>query len=219
MRARFFILGSIFFAAVGAYAAPAITNGTPGNSYLSVPSGPSPSFGTLYSFDALTPNSMFNSAQYSAQGVTISSPDGLMVLPDSSQSSPNYLFDNSANGSANIKIATGATNQLGIGLADSDGVAITLQALNASGTGFGSLFSVTLPAAGLNPFNGYFVISDAAADIYGMQILQTTGNANFAGLGIDDLQVASTATPEPASVALLGAGVVLIAMTRLRKHA
>lgn len=194
-------------------AAPVLTTGTPANSYLSTPTAAKPSVGTLFNFDSLTPGSTFSSFTYATKGVTISSPDGLLVEPFSTETAPNELFDNSANGSANISIKTFGTNGIGIGIADSDPVTITLQALNANGVGFGSLFSVTLSGNTANPYNGYFVISDTSADIYGLQILQSTGNANYSGLAIDDLQVA----PEPSTLALLSGG-LLLGISRLRKR-
>jgi hypothetical protein len=216
VKANFLILSSIVLAAVSAGAAPIVGIGTPANSYLSTPTGPSPSFGTLFNFDLLMPGSTFNASQYAAQGVKITSPDGLVVEPYSTQSSPNELFDNSANGTANIKIMTFGTGEIGIGIADSDPVTITLQALNASGSGFGGIFNETLPAGGSNPGNGYFTISDTGYDICGVQILESVGSASYSGLAIDDLQVA--ATPEPAALALLGAGAVLLGVARLRKR-
>jgi len=217
VETNFLILGSMVLATASAGAAPILGTGTPGNSYLATPTGPSPAFGVLFNFDALTPGSTFNPSQYAAQGVKISSPDGLLVEPFSTQSSPNELFDNSANGSANIKITTLATQEIGIGIADSDPVTITLQALNAGGIGFGSLFNVTIPSGGSNPGNGYFTVSDTSYDIYGLQIVEKVGNVNYSGLAIDDLQVAPT--PEPAGLALCGVGALLIGMTRLRKRA
>jgi hypothetical protein len=197
--------------------------GTPGNAYLSKPTGPSPSFAPssdFFNFDSLTAFATFAPNTYSAEGVNISSPDGLVVYPYSTQSGPNELFDNSANGSANIKITTFGSEEIGIGIADSDvnaqGVPVTvdLQALNASGGGFGTVFAVTLPTDGSNPGNGYFTISDSKYDLYGLQITQPVGNAAlYSGLAIDDLQVEPT--PEPASLALMGAG--LIALAGIRK--
>ncbi len=219
MRARFVLLTSIFIAAMRVSAAPTLTTGTPADSYLATPSQATPSFGTAFSFDSLTPGSTFSASQYAAQGVTISSPDGLVVLPYSSQSAPNYLFDNSTNGTANIQITTGASNQIGIGISDSDSVNIQLQPLAIGGVAVGSAFNVTLPSTGVNPFNGYFVISDTTADIYGLRITQTAASASYSGLAIDDLQVSTVATPEPASLALLGAGALLFGITRLRKRA
>ena len=215
MRINFYLLSAVL-AAAGLNAAPVLTVGTPGNSYLATPTAPNPSFGTLYNFDSLTPNSTFNASTYAAQGVTISSPDGLLVEAYSTQSSPNELFDNSAAGSANISINTLGTKEIGIGIADSDPVTVTLQALNGKGVGFGSIFDLTIPAGGSNPGVGYFVISDTSYDIYGLQILQTAGNASYSGLAIDDLQVAPT--PEPAALSLFGVGTLLLGAARLRKR-
>jgi hypothetical protein len=221
VKAKFFIFASIL-TVVSANASPTLATGTPGNSYNSPPTGVSPRFGTLFDFDALTPMSTFNPATYAAQGVNISSPDGLVVYPYSTQSGPNELFDNSANGSANISIKTFGTEEIGVGIADSDitagGVPVTvyLQALNASGVGFGSLFTVTLPVDGSNPGNGYFMISDTSYDIYGLQITQPVGSVNYSGLAIDDLQVAPT--PEPSTFALLGTLSLLAGAARLRRR-
>lgn len=216
MKTNILKFASLALAAITLSAAPVITVGASGNSLLSTPTGPFQKFGTLYNFDSLTPNSTFASGTYAAQGVTISSPDGLMVLPYSTQSAPNELYDNSTDGSANITIDTFGTNKIGIGIADSDPVTIDLQALNASGVAFGTVFAETIQETGPNPGNNYFVISDSAYDIYGVQITQPTGNANYSGLAIDDLQVNST--PEPATVALLGAGSLLLVVSRLRKR-
>ena len=215
MKAALLIFSLIALTAASANSAPILGVGTPGNGYLATPTGPSPSFGTLFNFDSLTPNTTFNPSQYAAQGVTISSPDGLVVYPYSTQSGPNELFDNSSNGSANIKVRTFGTKEIGVGIADSDPVTITLQALNASGTGFGSLFNVTIPTGGSNPGNAYFTISDTSYDIYGLQILESVGKVSYSGLAIDDLQVAST--PEPATLALFGAGALLLGIARRKR--
>jgi PEP-CTERM motif len=222
VKAPFIFLSSIILAAATANATPALVTGTPGNSLLATPTGPSPSFGTLINFDSLTPNSTLTAGQFAAQGVTsISSPDGLLVIPFSSQSSPNEIFDNSADGSANITIslASGA-NEIGIGIADSDTVSITLQALNSSGVGFGNLFTITVPENTPTAGNAYFAISDTSNDIFGLQVVQSTGSVSNSGLAIDDLQFASatsTAAPEPASLALFGAGALLIGLTARRR--
>jgi hypothetical protein len=210
------LLLSAVLAAAGLNAAPSLIVGTPGNSYLATPTGPNPSFGTLYNFDSLSSGSTFSASTYGAEGVSISSPDGLMVEPYSTQSSPNELFDNSAAGSANISITTFGTNEIGIGIADSDAATVTLQALNAQGVGFGSRFSLIIPAGASNPGVGYFVIADAAYDIYGLQVLQPLGDASYSGLAIDDLQVASA--PEPATVALFCIGALMLGTSRLRKR-
>jgi len=145
------------------------------------------------------------------------------VYPYSTESGPNELFDNSVDGSADIDIdyAPGAT-AIGVGIADSDitaggsPVTIYLQALNSSGAGFGTLFSVTLPETDPNPGNGYFVIEDTTPDIYGVQITQPVGNsALYSGLAIDDVQVA----PEPSSFVLLTAAAALFGAFRMRQRA
>ena len=191
--------------------------GTPADSLLAVPSGPSLVIGNQINFDNLTPNSTFDPNTYAAQGVTISSPDGLIVLPYSTQSFPNYLFDNSPDGTANITIAlTNGTSEIGIGIADSDDPAnVTLQALGLGGVSLGSPFQVTIPENTNNPGNGYFAIKDTSSDIYGLRITETDGGPNYSGLAIDDLQTA--AVPEPATLTLLGIGVVGLAAYRRRR--
>jgi hypothetical protein len=217
------ILPSLFLAtAILAHAVPILTIGTPGNSLLSKPTGPSPIVGTLFNFDGLTPNTTFTANTFAAQGVSsISSPDGLFVLPDSTQSGPNELFDTSLDGSANIAILlAGGVEAIGIGIADSDPVSITLQALGSTGTGLGTTFTInlTIPANFKdpnNPGNLYLVLSDTTADIFGLKLLQTTGSVNNSGLAIDDLQVA----PEPASFLLLAAGISVLAFLHWRRQA
>jgi hypothetical protein len=189
-----------------AQADPVLIEGTPADSYLSTPTSAAPNLGGInINFDSLTPFATYST--YASQDVTISSPDGLEVLPFSTQSGPNELFDTSTAGSANISIGfTSGESAIGVGIADSDiqsngqPVSIFLQALNAGGTGFGSLFSITLPETGANPGNAYFVIQDSTAEIHGLQITQPVGNANYSGLAIDDVQV----VPEPSSILLLG---------------
>jgi len=206
---------SILFTAALAQAVT-ITPGTPENGNSASSTGPAPLFGTRFTFDSLTPNSTFSASTYAAQGVTISSPDGLVVSPYSTQSGPNELFDNSSDGSANIKIVlTKGTNEIGIGIADSDGVPVTIEALSSTGAVLGTLSS-TMPNNTVNPFNGYFVASDGGNyDIYGLAILQASGNAaSFSGLAIDDLQV--NPTPEPATLAMFGVGAVLLGAFRVR---
>ena len=198
-----------------ANAAPILLVGVPGNSYLATPKGPSPSMTVLANFDNLTPFASL--ASYSSPTVTITSPDGFTVLPYSTQSGPNELFDKSTNGTADISIKLPqGTDGIGVGLADSDPVSITLQALNSSGVGFGQVFSINLAATEdpKNPGNGYYALFDTTNDIFGLQILQSVGNPNYSGLAIDDVQI----TPEPANFALLGVGCALIALSRLRKR-
>jgi hypothetical protein len=197
-----------------AQADPVLIVGTPADSFLATPTSASPNLGGVkINFDSLTPFTTYSA--YTSQGVSISSPDGLEVLPFSTQSAPNELFDTSAAGSANITVnyAQGVT-AIGVGIADSDPVTIFLQALNAGDTAFGSLFSITIPETGTNSGNAYYVIEDTTPDIHGLQITQPLSNANFSGLAIDDVQVA----PEPSSFVLLTAGIACLGSLRLRKR-
>ena len=118
---------------------------------------------------------------------------------------------------SSLLFASGASS-IGIGIADSDPFAVTLQALAANGSALGSPFTVTIPSSGINPGNGYFAIEDSSKDIFGLEILQNSGNVNNSGLAIDDLQFASNA-PEPTTYALFGAGAVVLALLRKRKSA
>ena len=210
------ICGSLMLSLTVANAAPVLNTGTPANSLLNTPTAASPSLGVLYNFDGLTPTTTFNPTTYAASGLTISSPDGLLVEPFSTQTFPNELFDNSSNGTANITITLSkGTNKIGVGIADSDAVMVMLQALNMSGVGFGSIFSVNVNAGSTaNPGNGYYVLADTTPDIFGLKILQTSGSSNFSGLAIDDVQ---TTTPEPGSLFLLLIGISFLGWLRFRK--
>ena len=173
----------------------------------------------LINFDSLTPFSTFVPSTYASLGITsISSPDGLEVLPYSTQSFPNELYDESSNGTANITITLAhGTNAIGIGIADSDPVSVTFQALGAGGVDLGSPFVENLATteSQINTGNGYYVILDSTADIYGMTITQSVGNPNYSGLAIDDLQI----TPEPSSFLLMIGGVAAMLGLRFRKRA
>lgn len=197
---------------------PVLAVGTPGNSILATPTGPSPNLGgLLLSFSELTPFSTFNPSTYASRGVTISSPDGLLVEPFSTQSNPNFLFDNSPNGTANITISLAfGTNAIGVGIADSDSpVNIMLQPLGAGGVNLGSAFGVTIPQTTVNPGNGYFVVEDTTADIQGLRITQTISGATYSGLAIANVQV----VPEPSGFLLMAGAMAIIGSWRLRKRA
>jgi hypothetical protein len=198
--------------------ADSLITGTPGDDLLATPTGPSPNLGgILLTFSSLTPGSTFASSTYASEGVTISSPDGLIVEPYSTQSNPNFLFDNSSTGTANITISLAfGVAAIGVGIADSDSPAnIMLQALGAGGTDLGSPFSVTIPENTVNPGNGYYVVEDTTADIHGLQITETDGGPSYSGLAIADVQVA----PEPSSWVLMAGGLALIGFYRLLKRA
>jgi hypothetical protein len=104
-----------------------------------------------------------------------------------------------------------------VGVADSDGVSIKLQALGANGAAIGSVFTENLNTTNDVNGNSYFAISDTSYDIYGFSIVQSLGDANYSGLAIDDVQVA--AAPEPSVFALFGAGLALLGGLRLRRKA
>ena len=212
-RATCFTCVSLILAAAVANAAPMLITGTPADSLLSTPTQASPHFGSIYNFDSLTPNTTFDSNSYGPL-LMISSPDGLLVEPFSSQTFPNELFDDSSDGSANITISTSiGMNEIGVGIADSDPVTIMLQPLGSGGTPIGSPFSVTVPENTVTAGNAYYVIADTTPDIFGLQILQTSGSADYSGLAIDDVQIA----PEPGSLLLLMSGGAFLLWLRLRK--
>jgi hypothetical protein len=230
MKFKLTLCGSLLLLTSMAQADPVIVVGTPGDSLLSKPTGPSPNLGTLINFDSLPSCTTFPScptlspSTFAGQGVTsISSPDGLSVIPFSTQSGPNELYDNSANGTANITIDLAhGTDAIGIGIADSDGevtpsLTVTFQALGAGGTPLGSPFVENLnnTESAINSGNGYYVVEDTTADIFGLEIIQSVGNPNFSGLAIDDLQIA----PEPSSILLLAGAVAMLASFRLLKRA
>ncbi len=142
MKSRLPLHGSLLLlTALAAQASPVLIVGTPADAYLATPTGPSPTLNTLYNFDSLTPGTTFDPSTYGADGVTITSPDGLLVLPYSTQSAPNELFDDSSDGTADITISLAyGVDAIGIGIADSDPVSITLQALGAGDTDLGPAF-------------------------------------------------------------------------------
>ncbi len=212
----------LFLTALLTQAAPILIIGTPADDSL-LPNTPAlPKLGGLINFDGLTPCATFppsgctNLSGTTFSGVTISSPDGLYAIPFSAQSAPNELFDNSALGTASISITTaGGVTAIGVGIADSDAVTISLQPLSSSLTDLGSAFMVTIPETGSNPGNAYFVVMDANPDIFGLQITQSVASADFSGLAIDDVQ----STPEPSTFLLLSAGAAIFGALRLRKRA
>ncbi len=197
------------------------TAGTPSNSYHSPAIlTPSPNLDNLLiSFDTSAlenPNSTCVLApcpSLTLQGVTFSSPDSVQVIPYSTQSGPNELYDASSIGAANLTIAlTSGVEGIGVVIADSDltnagaPVTITLEALGLSNANLGT-FNVTIPETGANPGNGYFVVQDTTPGLFGLNIT-TAGNTNGSdsGLAIDDVQV----TPEPSSYSLLISGAALL---------
>jgi PEP-CTERM motif len=205
-------------------AGPVWSAGTPAGD-SSLPNTPaSPNLGgLLINFDSLASCPTFpvsgctNFSGNTFSGVTISSPDGLYAIPFSAQTAPNELFDNSAEGSASITVSTsGGLYGFGVGIADSDPVTITLQALGAGRVAFGPADVITITEIGGNPGNGYYYVQDTTPDLYGFTITQSVSDPSFSGLAIDDVQAA---TPEPSTFLLLSAGAAIFAARRLRKRA
>jgi hypothetical protein len=211
---------ALALAPILATATPVLIVGTPANSQLSKPTGASPNLGgTLINFDSLTPNTTFVPGTYAAYGVSsISSPDGLLAEPFSTQSFPNELYDNSPDGTANITIDLSiGSYAIGVGIADSDPVSVTFQPLNSAGNPLGTAFTENLAATenAVNTGNGYYVIEDTTPDIFGLQITQPVANPSFSGLAIDDLQ---STVPEPSSLLLLIGGAGMLYSFGLRKQ-
>ena len=204
-----------------AQAGPVLTTGTPGDANLATPSGPSIVLGNLINFDSTSSCTSSPCPSLALGNATFSSPDTLSVIPYSTQSYPNELYDNGTSGTqdgvANLTIKlNGGTTAIAVGIADSDAVTVYVQALNSAGAVFGTQFALTIPENTVNPGNGYYEISDTTPDIYGLLITQPVSSlGNYSGLAIDDVQ----STPEPSSYLLLTSGAALLFALRKRKRA
>jgi hypothetical protein len=192
-----------------AKADPIIVIGTPADTLMGVPAA-SPAWGdNVENFNSLAPFTTYSA--YTSFTTTISSPDGLIVLPDSTQIYPNQLFDNSPNGSANITISsTYPVCAIAVGVADLDPNPpnITIQALGAGGVDLGSPFIVNLldTESPTDPGNAYYAIEDPTADIWGLQITMPGSGSNIRGLAIDEVEV----TPEPPSFVFMASGLLAL---------
>jgi len=233
MNLKHMLCGLCFLlTSIAAHAAPVLIVGTPGNAYTLPTTSASPVLGGAWlNFDSLTPCQTYptcsTSPTYTQSGVTISSADGLAVIPYSTQSGPNEMWDASSDGSATLTITDGnGVEAIGVGIADSDDLSlyqeygvpvnITLQPLGSGDVDLGPAFTVTIPENTVNPGNAYFVIDDTTADIYGLQI--SAPATDESGLAIDDVQV----TPEPSSILLFAQGLIglsLLGAFRLLKGA
>jgi hypothetical protein len=214
-----FVGGALLGLASLCGAAPVLVTGTP--NYLGV--GLNPTFGTIINFDDLAPavsNSptgflQLSANQYAAQGVTsisnnsASSPLNAAVF--SQQSAPVYLTtgpsDNYA-GDITIRLAK-AAGSIGVGIMSDDTTPVTLNALASDGSVLAT-FSVLTSSSSSTPENGYWMVRDSSNSIQGLEVISA------ANLGIDDVQFAPV--PEPASVAMLGFGGLLLLLGLFRKE-
>lgn len=132
-------------------------------------------------------------------------------MPYSGQSQPNYIGPLDFSNIDILITLAQPTSEIGLGLLAGSSNNFILRALGASNNVIGS-YSVTVPADGVSAFNAYYAIQDTAATIKSLEVI---GNG-----GIDDLQFlsASASAPEPASFALLGAGLVAVGVLSNRKR-
>jgi hypothetical protein len=149
----------------------------------STPTGLSPTFGTLISFDDLTPNSLLSPGAYLSSGVgsisAINSTAALSAVPFSGQTQPNYIGPADFSNIDILISLTQSTHEVGIGLLAGSSNSFTLTARNAANTILGT-YVVNVPDNGVGAFNGYYAIQDGGLTI---QSLEISGNG-----GIDDLQ-------------------------------
>jgi hypothetical protein len=221
-----------------------IIQGIAGDSNNSPATAPSPSFSNVINFANLAGQisslpaaaqancvnnglqcPTFNPSQYASQGVTISSPDGLLIFPFSTQTAGGIeLFDEGTggdgDGTANITIGlANPVDSLAVGISEfDDPVTLTIEALGAGNTVLASLDvsnAVENAEMAINTGNTYFVAQDTTPGIYGLKILQTTQTGG-SGLALAEVEYA----PEPSTLLLMiGGALAMIGSTRLRKKA
>lgn len=202
------LVGSALFAIASFCNATTVTVGTPNDADNGTVL--SPKFGILINFDNLTPFTTVASNAYASQGVSSiasnNSANPLTAFPFSSQSAPNYVSTASGTGGLTITF-TNPTNVAGIGVLESDGGTVTLEALGASNNLLGS-FNEVVPTTGNTAYNAYYILQDPTNDIKSFEVIST---GTFA---VDDLQFA----PEPVTFVLGGSGLGLLALLRLRRR-
>ena len=213
-----FILGSATCAFASVLGATVLITGTPNLSggMSGTATGLSPTFGTLISFDDLTPNSPLSAGAYLSSGVSsisaTNSTVALAAVPYSGQTQPNYIGPADFSDIDILVSLVQPAGEIGIGLLAGSSNSFTLTARNAANAVLGT-YLVNVPDDGVGAFNGYFAIQDAGSAIDSLEI---SGNG-----GIDDLQfglAGAAGVPEPAALALLGGGLMLVGMlTKYRR--
>jgi hypothetical protein len=182
---KVFLLGSALSAFASVLGATVLVTGTPNLSggTSGTATGLSPRFGTLISFDDLTPNSLLSPGAYASSGVTsisaTNSTVALSVEPFSGQTQPNFIGPADFSNIDILVSLTQSTDEIGIGLLAGSSNSFTLTARNAANTILGT-YVVDVPSNGVGAFNGYFAIQDSGLTIKSLEI---SGNG-----GIDDLQ-------------------------------
>jgi len=207
---KVFILGSALSAFASVLGATVLVTGTSNLSGGSsgTATGLSTRFGTLISFDDLTPNSLLGPGAYLSSGVSsisaINSTTALSAVPLSGQTQPNYIGPADFSNIDILISLTQSTDEIGIGLLAGSSNSFTLTARNAANAILGT-YVVNVPDNGVGAFNGYYAIQDSGLTIKSLEI---SGNG-----GIDDLQFdgpSAAGVPEPAHLALLGGGLMLL---------
>jgi hypothetical protein len=213
LRKGILVIPALSLLATALSAAPILITGTPNSSDNSTgtPTGLSPRFGTLISFDNLTPLSLVSSSAYAASGVTsIADTNGAVALsaePYSGQSQPIYLGPADFSNIDLLVTLTQPTTEIGVGLLAGNSNSFTLTARGLSNNVLAT-FTVNVPSTGVTAFNGYYAIQDTGFTIKSLEIV---GNG-----GIDDLQF--NPTPEPLSLALVGGGMALLGGLSARRR-
>ncbi|MFL6451147.1 MAG: hypothetical protein ACJ746_26235 [Bryobacteraceae bacterium] len=157
------------FAGVVSSAATLIT-GTPNSSDDSTgtPTGLSPRFGTLLSFDELTPNSALNGTAYTGSGVSsstaINGTAGLAAVPYSGQSQPNFIGPLDFSNIDILITLAQPTSEIGLGVLAGSSNSFTLRGMGVSNN-LVATYNVTVPGNGVSAFNAYYAIQDTSASI------------------------------------------------------
>jgi hypothetical protein len=210
------LLGSALGIFASVLGATVLLTGTPNLSGGSsgMATGLSPKFGTLISFDDLTPNSLLSAGAYLSSGVSsisaTNSTAALSAVPVSGQTQPNYIGPADFSDIDILISFLQPTDEAGIGLLAGSSNSFRLTARNAANTILGT-YIVNVPDSGVGAFNGYYAIQDVGLTIKSLEI---SGNG-----GIDDLQfdgATGGGVPEPSHLALLGGGLTLL--TALSKY-